>query len=83
MKPLNSAVLSIEPSATLAIAALSKQLSGQGRPVCDFSAGEPDFDTPKVIKEAAATALHEGKTKYTPAAGVNELCQAISGQAEK
>lgn len=83
MKPLNSAILAIQPSATLAIAALSRQLKAQGRPVCDFSAGEPDFDTPAFIKDAAVEALRAGKTKYTPVAGVADLCQAIAAKLKR
>jgi len=83
MKTLNSSILAIHPSATLAIAALAKQLVAQGRPVCDFAAGEPDFDTPTCIKEAAITALREGKTKYTPVAGVPKLCEAIAAKLKR
>lgn len=83
MKPLNTAILAIQPSATLAIAALAKELVAQGRPVCNFSAGEPDFDTPEFIKEAAITALREGKTKYTPVAGVPTLCATISAKLKR
>lgn len=83
MKPLNAAILAIQPSATLSIAALAKQLKAQGRPVCDFSAGEPDFDTPSFIKDAAADALRAGKTKYTPVAGIAELTQAIVAKLKR
>ena len=83
MKSLNSSILAIQPSATLAIAALAKQLAAQGRPVCDFAAGEPDFDTPAFIKDAAITALREGKTKYTPVAGVPKLCEVIAAKLKR
>ncbi len=83
MKALNSNILAIQPSATLAIAALAKQLAAQGRPVCDFAAGEPDFDTPAFIKDAAITALREGKTKYTPVAGVPKLCEVIAAKLKR
>jgi aspartate aminotransferase len=83
MKSLNSSILAIQPSATLAIAALAKQLAAQGRPVCDFAAGEPDFDTPAFIKDAAIAALREGKTKYTPVAGVPRLCEAIAAKLKR
>ncbi len=83
MKSLNSNILAIQPSATLAIAALAKQLAAQGRPVCDFAAGEPDFDTPAFIKDAAIAALREGKTKYTPVAGVPKLCEVIAAKLKR
>jgi aspartate aminotransferase len=83
VKTLNSSILAIQPSATLAIAALAKQLAAQGRPVCDFAAGEPDFDTPAFIKDAAITALREGKTKYTPVAGVPKLCEVIAAKLKR
>ncbi len=83
MKSLNSSILAIQPSATLAIAALAKQLAAQGRPVCDFAAGEPDFDTPAFIKDAAIAALREGKTKYTPVAGVPKLCEVIAAKLKR
>jgi aspartate aminotransferase len=83
VKTLNSSILAIQPSATLAIAAMAKQLAAQGRPVCDFAAGEPDFDTPTFIKDAAIAALREGKTKYTPVAGVPRLCEAIAAKLKR
>ena len=67
----------IQPSATLAITAKANQLKNEGKDVIGFGAGEPDFDTPDFIKEAAIDALREGKTKYTPAAGSQELKEAI------
>jgi aspartate aminotransferase len=67
----------IKPSPTLAIAAKAKALSAQGIKVINFGAGEPDFDTPRHIKEAAITALEQGFTKYTPVGGIDELKEAI------
>ncbi|MEI7901115.1 MAG: pyridoxal phosphate-dependent aminotransferase [bacterium] len=78
MKNLNDGILAIKPSQTLAIASLAKQMVEQGQKVCNFAAGEPDFDTPEIIKQAAVDALRHGKTKYTPVAGVPMLCQALS-----
>jgi len=69
---------SLTPSLTLAIDAKAKQMQAEGRDVVGFGAGEPDFDTPQHIKEAAARALAAGFTKYTPAAGIPELRQAIA-----
>ena len=68
----------VPPSLTLAISAKAKALKADGIDVCSFSAGEPDFDTPAHIKEAAEKALQEGKTKYGPAAGEPKLRDAIA-----
>jgi Aspartate/tyrosine/aromatic aminotransferase len=75
---MNTTLSSIQPSATLEISALAKQLASEGKRVCNFAAGEPDFDTPQSIKEAAVRALAEGKTKYTAVRGLPALCAAIS-----
>ena len=69
---------SVPASATLAVTARAKELKAQGVDVIGFGAGEPDFDTPEYIKEAAVSALKAGKTKYTPASGTVELRRAIS-----
>jgi len=68
---------SLAPSLTLAISAKAKQLKAEGQDVIGFGAGEPDFDTPQHIKDAAIKALNEGFTKYTPASGIPELKDAI------
>ncbi len=68
----------IEPSATLAMAAEAKQLKSLGMEVLDFALGEPDFDTPANVQEAAFKAIKEGKTHYTPPAGIPELRQAVA-----
>ena len=60
----------INPSPTLAIDAIAKELKARGENVIGFGAGEPDFDTPGEIKEMAIRALQEGRTKYTPASGI-------------
>jgi len=70
----------IKPSPTLAITAKAKALKAQGVDVVGFGAGEPDFDTPQHIKEAAVKALKEGFTKYTPVPGIDELRQAVADQ---
>lgn len=67
----------ISPSPTLAISAKSNQLKSEGVDIIGFGAGEPDFDTPDHIKEAAIQAIKEGFTKYTPAQGIPQLRQAI------
>ncbi len=67
----------LSPSLTLAIDAKAKQMKAEGQDVVGFGAGEPDFDTPQHIKDAAAAALAAGFTKYTPSSGIPELRQAI------
>ncbi len=70
-------IADVGPSTTLAITAKAKSLKGQGFDVVNFGAGEPDFDTPLHIKEAAIKAVREGFTKYTPTTGINDLKTAI------
>jgi aspartate aminotransferase len=67
----------IGPSATIAVSMKARQLKAQGRDIISLSAGEPDFDTPQNIKDAAKRALDEGKTKYTDVDGIPELKAAI------
>ena len=67
----------IQPSATIAVSTKARQLKAQGRDIISLSAGEPDFDTPINIKEAAIRAMNEGKTKYTDVDGIPELKAAI------
>jgi aspartate aminotransferase len=67
----------ISDSATLAISAKSKEMRRKGRSIIDLSVGEPDFDTPWSVKEAAFKAIKDGFTKYTPTVGIPELIQAI------
>ncbi len=67
----------ITASVTLAIDAKAKELKAQGKDVIGFGAGEPDFDTPAFVRDAAKAALDAGKTRYTPAAGMPELKKAI------
>ncbi len=67
----------IKPSITLAISAKAKKMRAEGIDVLNFSAGEPDFDTPDSIKQAAVTAIEEGFTKYTAAGGISEVKAAI------
>ena len=75
---LNPFVASMQPSATLAMTARAKALIRAGRDVVSLSAGEPDFDTPAPIVEAAFQALRDGFTHYTPNAGTPELREAIA-----
>ena len=69
---------SVTPSSTLAITAKINALIADGVDVVKFGAGEPDFDTPDYIKDAAVKALSEGFTKYTPVPGTPELREAIT-----
>lgn len=80
---LSEKALAVKPSSTLAITAKAKELKAQGIDVVGFGAGEPDFNTPENICEAAIKAINEGFTKYTPASGINELKQAISDKFKK
>ncbi|HBU13188.1 MAG TPA: aspartate aminotransferase [Clostridiales bacterium] len=74
---LSQKALAISPSITLHITAMAKEMKEKGMDVAGFGAGEPDFDTPQNIKDAAKKALDMGLTKYTPASGTNELKQAV------
>ncbi|NJN86976.1 MAG: pyridoxal phosphate-dependent aminotransferase [Leptolyngbyaceae cyanobacterium SL_7_1] len=78
MKKLASRIEQVPASLTLAIAAKAKAMRAEGIDVCSFSAGEPDFDTPKHIVEAAKVALDQGKTRYGAAAGEPQLRAAIA-----
>lgn len=75
---LSKKASAVKPSSTLAITAKAKTLKAQGLDVVGFGAGEPDFNTPDNINEAAVKAIGEGFTKYTPAAGTEELKGAVS-----
>ena len=73
----------LSPSLTLAIDSKAKQMKSEGVDVVGFGAGEPDFDTPQHIKDACTQALAAGFTKYTPAAGIPELRQAIADKFKR
>lgn len=74
---LSERMKAISPSPTLAMDAKTKQMISEGIDVVNFSVGEPDFDTPEHIKEAAVAAIRQGYTKYTATGGIPELKQAI------
>ena len=74
---LSERVKNVKPSATLGITSKAKAMKKQGIDIISFGAGEPDFDTPNYIKQAAIEAIKSGKTKYTPSVGTPELRQAI------
>jgi aspartate aminotransferase len=81
---LESAALSrVKPSATLAADQKGRELKAQGRDIISLAAGEPDFDTPDNIKEAAIKAIRDGKTKYTNVDGIPELKDAIVGKFKR
>ncbi len=77
MKGISKRAQSIKPSPTLATAAKAKAMKAQGIDIVDFGVGEPDFDTPDNVKEAAVRAIRSGFTKYTPASGTDELKDAV------
>jgi aspartate aminotransferase len=73
----------VKPSPTLGITMKAKALRAEGRDVVGFGAGEPDFDTPLNIKQAAIRAIEEGFTKYTPSGGIDELKDAIINKLQR
>ncbi len=75
--PVSNNVSRMQPSSTLAAMQAAEALRAAGANVVDFGAGEPDFDTPDNIKQAAVEAMRAGQTKYTPTAGTRQLQQAI------
>ena len=77
---LASRIRQIPPSATLALNAKANQLKAQGVDIVNFGVGEPDFDTPDNIREAAIRAIREGFTRYTPVGGTPELKAAIANR---
>ena len=79
---LSKKAQAVKPSSTLAITAKANELKAKGLDVVGFGAGEPDFNTPANICDAAISAIHAGFTKYTPAAGTVELKQAICKKFE-
>lgn len=80
MKELSKIALKVNPSTTLAIDSLAKQMKADGLDVIGFGTGEPDFMTPENIAEAGIAAIREGKTKYTPAAGIPQLRKAATAR---
>ena len=80
MDSLSSRVHKVTPSLTLAVTNQAKALRAQGEEIYGLAGGEPEMDTPDHIKQAAFKALQEGKTKYTPAAGIPELREGIAAK---
>jgi len=83
MPLLSSAIQRIKPSATLAVTAKAAELKRQGRDIIGLGAGEPDFDTPDFIKEAAIEAIRRGETKYTQVDGTHALKEAVRGKFKR
>jgi len=80
---LSKRAKAVSDSPTLAITSRVKQLKKQGSDIVNFAAGEPDFDTPQEIKQAAIQSINKGFTKYTPVAGTLELREAVSEKFKK
>lgn len=80
---VSNALKRVKPSATMAMSAKARALKAQGRDCIALSQGEPDFDTPDNIKDAAMRAIREGKTKYTDVDGIPELKDAIVGKFKR
>ncbi|MCS5700538.1 pyridoxal phosphate-dependent aminotransferase [Cyanobium sp. FGCU-52] len=80
---LSARAQALKPSLTLTIAAKARQLRANGHDICSLSAGEPDFDTPAFIRQAAAAALEAGHTRYGPVAGEPALRQAIATKLKR
>ena len=80
---ISDALNRIQPSATIAISNKAMALKAEGKDVIGLAAGEPDFDTPDNIKQAAIAAILEGKTKYTPVDGIPELKKAICAKFKR
>jgi len=78
MKEISRIAAAVAPSATLAVDSLAKQMKADGLDVVGFGTGEPDFDTPEHIRAAGIAAINNGKTRYTPAAGIPELKKAAA-----
>src|SRR5579872_1866769 len=80
---LSHRIQQIKPSPIFQIASMAKHLQSEGRDIIDLSLGEPDFDTPEHIKEAAQKAIQDNHTKYTPVAGISPLKKAIQHKFQK
>ncbi|UJP04634.1 MAG: pyridoxal phosphate-dependent aminotransferase [Nitrosomonas sp.] len=80
---LSNRVQTIKPSPTLAVTARAAKLKAEGKDIIGLGAGEPDFDTPQHIKDAAIAAINKGQTKYTPVSGTPGLKAAIVGKFKR
>ncbi len=80
---LSKRIQTLSSSLTIAITTLAQELKAEGKDILSFSAGEPDFDTPDAVKNAAKDALDSGKTKYTAVPGVPELLKAVAAKLKR
>jgi len=80
---LSDRIQTLSPSLTIAIASLARDLKAQGKDILSFSAGEPDFGTPKRIKEEAIKAINDGFTQYTAVPGIPELLEAVATKLKR
>ncbi len=80
---LSKRIQTLSASLTIAISTLARELKAEGKDVISFSAGEPDFDTPVAVKNAAKKALDEGHTKYTAVPGTPELLEAVANKLKR
>jgi len=80
---LTKRINTLSESITIAVSALAQELKEEGKDILSFSAGEPDFDTPRVIKDAAITAINDGFTKYTAVDGISALKDAIANKLKR
>jgi len=80
---LSKRIQTLSTSLTIAISSLARELKAEGKDVISFSAGEPDFDTPEAVKNAAKASLDAGHTKYTAVPGTPELLQAVANKLKR
>jgi len=80
---LSDRIQTLAPSITIAISSLARDLKAQGKDILSFSAGEPDFETPKAIKDEAIKAINDGFTQYTAVAGIPELLEAVAKKLKR
>ncbi len=80
---LSDRIQKLSPSITIAISSLARDLKAEGKDILSFSAGEPDFETPQGIKDAAIKAINEGFTQYTAVPGIPELLQAVATKLKR
>jgi len=80
---LTKRINTLSESITIAVSALAQELKEEGKDILSFSAGEPDFDTPRVIKDAAITAINDGFTKYTAVDGIPALKAAVANKLKR
>ncbi len=83
MSIVSDALLRVKPSATVAAAQKARDLKAQGKTIISLTIGEPDFDTPDNVKQAAIAAIDRGETKYTPVSGIEPLKAAIVGKFKR